>query len=185
MSIKTACLPSVFVPFLIVNGVKLLAIKGSWVKGWLKYVTARFFSTVRRRNAAPCALRHRQQLLNRESSVAKLKEKMRLTALVTAVVLGLVVQSGGLSNPVGHAGGAEEATGRALSVPPIRVQVLQAQCDEGAQFVVTPLTPPAAMELNWHHTRWGAVAEGWYGYLSPSFYAVNCQLYPVSVWRDA
>ena len=185
MNIKTACLPSVFAPPLIVNGVKLLATKGSWAKGWAKYVTARFFSTVWRRNAAPCALRHRQQLLNRESSVGKLKEKMRLTALATAVVLGLVVQSGGLSNPGGHAGGAADATGRALSVPPIRVQVLQAQCDEGAQFVVTPLTPPAPMELNWHHTRWGAVAEGWYGYLSPSFYALNCQLYPVSVWRDA
>lgn len=114
--------------------------------------------------------------------MGKFKETMRLTALSLAVVSGLVVQAG---TRIDSTDDGIEASGRALSVPPIQVQALQAQCDLGAQLVVPPVEPWAVMALSWQHSRWGMTAAGEHRYLAPSFYLLKCDSPHRPVWRDA
>ncbi len=114
--------------------------------------------------------------------MGKFKETMRLTALSLAVVSGLVVQAG---TRIDSTDDGIEASGQALSVPPLQEQALQAQCDLGAQLVVTPVEAWAVMALRWQHSRWGMTAAGEHRYLAPSFYVLECDSPHRPVWRDA
>lgn len=117
--------------------------------------------------------------------MGKLEEKIRLAALSTAVVLGVLVQSGAGWDRGDEGAKSAEFTGQDLTVPVVQVQALFVLCDTEPKGEETPADQFSAMALKWQKTLWTEQVEGWYRFIQPSFYLLECDPPQKVIWQDA